>query len=88
MSHLKETKEFEDLFQTNASLKTIVDDLKCSKETASQIWHTLVGIKLLTEFFQSERKMWKLVAMKARKALKERLGFPGDIDEVLSKMTV
>jgi hypothetical protein len=32
--------------------------------------------------------MWKLVAQKARKVLKERFGLGDDIDDLLAKLTV
>jgi len=58
-----------------------------SNDTAS-VWYTLVGLKLLQQNFEANKATWKLVANKARNALKDKLGFSGDIDEALSHLVV
>ena len=47
---------------------------------------TLVGLKLLMSEFAKDKVMWKLIAMKARTALKYK--FNGDIKSALAQLTV
>ena len=36
---------------------------------------TLIGLKILNDFFQEDKKKWKLVALKSKKLLMKELGF-------------
>jgi hypothetical protein len=71
-----------DLYAKNTELKAKIGIKN------SALWFTLIGLKLLSQYFEDSRKMWKLVAKKARKALKELIGFTGDIDEALSTLNI
>ena len=46
------------------------------------VWMTLVGLKLLMQDFGKDKVMWKLIAQKARTALKQKL--KGDIETILT----
>jgi hypothetical protein len=62
--------------------------MKLPAETTASVWHTLVGLKLLSQYFDRNQIMWILIANKARKALRERLGFSGDLETALSQFKV
>jgi hypothetical protein len=56
-----------------------------AKQTSGELFSdevlmTLAGLKILTDHFFDDRKSWKLVASKARNALKNMLSFSSDID--------
>ncbi len=55
---------------------------------SNEVLLTLVGLKILADHFGDDRKSWKLVAGKARNALKSMLGFKGDIDQALAKLNL
>ncbi len=62
--------------------------MKLSAETTTSVWHTLVGLKLLSQHFEKDKLMWKLIANKARQALRERLGFSGNLETTLGQLKV
>ncbi len=45
-------------------------------------------MKILTVHFAEDRKSWKLVASKARCALKSMLDFSSDIEKALAELNV
>ena len=51
---------------------------------SDEVLMTLAGLKILEVYFGGDRKSWKLVASKARNALKSMLGFTADIDQALT----
>jgi hypothetical protein len=62
--------------------------MKLSAENTVSVWHTLVGLKLLGQHFDKDKLVWKLIANKARQALRESLGFSGDLETALSQLKV
>ncbi len=71
-----ETKTIQEL---SAAQKLVLKD---------EVLVTLVGLKILAEHFGDDRKSWKLVASKARNALKKMLGFTADIDQALKELKI
>ena len=49
---------------------------------------TLAGLKILNDHCAEDRKCWKLVAIKARNALKNMLGFTSNIDQALTDLSL
>lgn len=52
------------------------------------MWYTLVGLKLLIQNFDREKTVWNLIATKARQALREVLGFTGDLETILGQLKI
>ena len=50
------------------------------------MWYTLVGLKQLKKNFAKEKLVWNLIADKALQALRERLGFTGDLETILGQL--
>jgi hypothetical protein len=65
-----------------------IKDLKAKQTSAlsDEVLLTLAGLKILADHFGDDRKSWKLVAGKARNALKNMLGFTADIDQTLTEL--
>ncbi len=59
-----------------------------SKVNIENTWFTLVGLKLLETYFAESKATWKLVAGKARKALKTSIGFKGEVDQALTILNI
>lgn len=68
-------------------LKTVKDLAAANKDlkvTKSEVWYTLVGLKLLISEFDIEKPKWKLIANKARAQLKlNGFGSDTEIDKAL-----
>jgi hypothetical protein len=52
------------------------------------VWLTLAGLKLLMRDFAEDQAMWRLIALKARNALKKKGHTEEAIDLALSQITV
>jgi len=55
---------------------------------SDSIWYTLIGLKFLKQNFSEDTPKFHYVEKKARHALKVKLGFEGDIDEVLNVLKI
>ena len=67
-----------------------IEELRAAQKIAvsDELLLTLAGLKILAEHFSDDRKSWKLVASKARNALKNILGFTADIDQAMSEINL
>jgi hypothetical protein len=55
---------------------------------SDEVLMTLAGLKILADYFGDDRKSWKLVAGKARNALKNMLGFTTDIEKAITELNL
>jgi hypothetical protein len=83
---LTKCKTLNALKSSNQALNQIITQLGLTADQTASIWLTLVGLKLLKDYFDSNKATWKLVANKARQALSARLGFKLNIDQVLAQL--
>ena len=76
---------WKDTLLTMLETKTIKELRAAQKLVLSdEVLMTLAGLKILEVYFGGDRKSWKLVASKAKNALKSMLGFTADIDQALT----
>jgi len=83
-----QTKTTEELITANEQLKDQIVKACSNADHLNAVWLTLGGLAILHGEFKDKRKLWKLVADKARKALRDRLTFTGDVDSLVVKMKV
>jgi hypothetical protein len=55
---------------------------------SDSIWYTLIGLKFLKQNFSEDAPKYRYVEKKARNALRVKLGFGGDIDDVIAKIDI
>ena len=79
-------KKLEMLINQNSDLQKLIQTMCLTEQNLERIWYTLAGLKMLEANFALQKDTWKLVANKARKAIKSICGFKGDIDQALGLM--
>ena len=55
---------------------------------SDSIWYTLIGLKFLKENFSDDTPKYRYVLKKALNALRDKLGFEGDIEQVLKNLVI
>jgi hypothetical protein len=60
--------------------------MNLSDENAESVWYTLVGLKQLKQNFDKDKNVWNMIANKALLALRERLGFTGNLEAILGQL--